>query len=213
MRKAENISLVLDKYVVLSRQLEDGKDVGISCEYISSEPDRLFLKFPRKKRNMLRYFSENKEVKVSITSPSGLITYDGIILYTEPFPLIVVSYHISNTSVEQKREDLRIEYVAKINISYGEEEYKCLTENISSGGFKFVSPVEIPQDEIVAAKFYLRDFKKPILMSLTIINCFKINKSTYNIHSKIMEISALDKKRIQKFCYDEQRSMLDNNEN
>ena len=210
MLKAENISLVLDKYVVLSRQLEDGRDVGISCEYMGSEPDRLFLKFPHKRRNMLRYFSEDKEVKVSITSPSGLITYDGIILYTEPFPLIVVSYHISNTSVEQKREDLRIEYVAKINITYKEEEYKCLTENVSSSGFKFVSPVELPQDELVEAKFFLRDFKKPISMTLKVINCFKINKVTFNIHSKIVDISALDKKRIQKFCYDEQRSSLEN---
>ena len=212
MLKADNISLVLDKYVVLSRQLEDGREVGISCEYIASEPDRLFLKFPNKRRNMLRYFPEDKDVKVSITSPAGLITYDGIILYTEPFPLVVVSYHISNTSVAQKREDLRVEYVAKINITYNEEEYKCLTENVSSSGFKFVSPIEIPQEEFVDAKFYLRDFKKPISMSLKIINCFNINKTTFNIHSKITDISALDKKRIQKFCYDEQRNLLENNE-
>ena len=212
MLKAENISLVLDKYVVLSRQLEDGKEVGISCEYIASEQDRLFLKFPRKKRNMLRYFPEDKEVRVSITSPSGLITYDGIILYAEPFPLIVVSYHVSNTFIEQKREDLRIEYVAKINISYNGEEYKCLTENISSSGFKFVSPVESAPDETVEAKFFLRDFKKPINLTLSVINSFKVNKFTYNIHAKTVEITPLDRKRIQKFCYDEQRTSLENKE-
>ena len=127
---------------------------------------------------MLRYFSEDKDVKVSITSPSGLITYDGVILYTEPFPLIVVSYHISNTSVEQKREDLRVEYVAKINVTYNEEEYKCLTENVSSSGFKFVSPVEISPDELVEAKFYLRDFKKPISITLKIIEIAKMKKNS-----------------------------------
>lgn len=208
MIKARKIGLILDREIQLDALLKNGVVVSVECEFLDAEYDRLFLKFPSDKLQFSQYFYENREVVVNIDTLEGRRAYPAKVIYEPEDGLIVVEYY-EDDNIMQKRKILRVSATRSIDIKINDKYVPMLTIDISGGGCRLLSSVDVKVNAIVDAVLRLSSTQQPIKMKLRVCGSQFLNaENKYEISVEFLEIRESDRKKIMKFCYDMQSSSL-----
>lgn len=208
MIKAKKIGLILEKEIKLEATLRNGIVVGVDCEFINADYDRLYLKFPDEKKELAQYFYSYRTITVNLDTLEGRREYPAKILYEPTNELIVVEYY-QDENISKKRKILRVRTTRVIDIQVENENIQALTIDISAGGCRILSQVEIPQDTICSAFLKLRAHSQTIPLKIKIKNCnFLPVENKYEIGAEFVEIAETDRKMIMKFCYEVQAEIL-----
>ena len=208
MIKARKIGLILDREIQIDALLKNGVVVSVECEFIDAEYDRLFLKYPIDKMQFSQYFYEDREIIVNIDTLDGRRAYPAKVIYEPQNGLIVVEYY-EDDNILQKRKILRVNATRSIDIKVNDKYIPMLTIDISGGGCRLLSSVDLKSNAIVESVLRLSANQPPIKMKLRVCGSQFLNaENKYEISVEFLEIRESDRKRIMKFCYDVQSSSL-----
>lgn len=208
MIKAKKIGLILEREIQIDAVLKNGVVVTVSCEFIDSDFDRLYLKFPSDKMQLAQYFYEGRIIDVNLDTLDGRRTYSSCILY-EPDDGIIVVEFTNDKKFLQKRKVLRIRTTKMIDVKVGKETILMLTIDISAGGCRVLSPVEVKIGTLADAVLRLFPNQPPIEALIKVKNSKYLPvESKYELSVEFVEISEPNKRRITKFCYDTQAAIL-----
>ncbi len=208
MIKAKKIGLILDREVQIDAVLKSSMIIGVACQFIDADYDRLYLRYPDDKIQLSQYFYEGRTVDVSLDTLDGRRTYPAKILYEPANGIIVVEYY-EDDNVFQKRKILRVRATRAIDVKISERYTPMLTIDISGGGCRILSPYELKNESIVDALLRLIAGQPQIKMKLKVLNSqFLPVENKYEISVEFFEIRESDRKKIMKFCYDTQAAIL-----
>ena len=204
MIKAKKIRLILDKTVQLETELKSGMVVSVTCEFLNAEYDRLYLKFPADKEQLAQYFYNDKTIRVSVDTIDGRRIYPAKILYEPSDNLIVVEYY-DDENISQKRNILRVRATKVVDVKIAGKIVSMLTIDLSGGGCKLLSPLELKAGMVLNAYLKLRHNENPISVKVKILGCkYLAAESKYEIPVEFKEIKESDRAKIVRFCYNVQ---------
>ena len=208
MIKAKKIGLIVEREVQIDAVLKNGMVVTVSCEFIDADYDRLYLRFPSDKMQLSQYFYEGRIVDVNLDTLDGRRTYASCVLY-EPEDGIFVVEFTNDKKFLQKRKILRIRTTKMIDIKVGKETVLMLTIDISAGGCRVLSPVDVKVGTLADALLRLVPNQPPIEALIKVKNVTHLSaEGKYELSLEFVEISEPNKRRITKFCYDTQAAIL-----
>ncbi len=208
MIKAKKIGLILDKEVQVDAILKGGMTIGVTCELLDADYDRLYLKFPDDKEQLHQYFYEGREVEVSLDTLEGHCTYLGFVIY-EPEDSIIVVEYCDAAKKEQNRRLLRVRATRVFELQIGEKHLSTLTIDLSGGGCRLLAQEEVKAGTIADALLRLNPNLPPIKMKIRVISSryFSV-ENKYEISVEFIGIKESDRKQITKFCFDTQSASL-----
>lgn len=208
MIKAKKIGLILDKDILLEAELKNGIVISVNCEFIDADYDRLYLRFPDDKVQMEQYFYEDRTVSVGIDTLDGRRVYPAKVLYAPAEGLIVIEY-FEDENILQKRKILRVRATKAIDVRVQDKNIAMLTIDISGGGCKILSPVELAKGSFADGYLKLISGAKPIKVKMKIhrIN-FLSAENKYELSCEFCEIKEADRKIIMQYCYNVQSEKL-----
>lgn len=213
MLKAKKIGLILDKEVGLEISLKNGNKILVATEFIDADYDRLYLRFPDNQEQLAQYFYSDRTVQVILDTFDGRRIYPAKILYEPQDGLIVVEYN-EETDAFQKRMAFRVRLTKLIDIEVGDEYVSMPTIDISAGGCKFLSPIELKEGVFYDSYLYLQSDKPAIRILLKIRQIkFLSIENKYEISAEFQEIKEVDRKKVAKMCYDVQTGLLEDEQN
>lgn len=109
----------------------------------------------------------------------------------------------SNVNLMQRREYTRISFNASVILKIEEQEYEVLVTDISAGGMKVVSPVELPQDKEYEFKLQLsKNFN--ISGSYSPIHQEKGQNNEHIISGRFMHMTNKERIALVQFCFSRQ---------
>ena len=146
MIKARKIGLILDKEIQLDATLKNGVTVAVTCGFLDADYDRLYLRYPNDKIQLSQYFYEGRDVFVSIDTLDGRRTYLSKVIYEPKDELIVVEYYEDDFNTLQKRKILRVRATRTIDVRVNDKFLPMLTIDISGGGCRLLSSVDIKNE-------------------------------------------------------------------
>lgn len=209
MLKAKKIGLILDKEVGLEISLKNGNKILVATEFIDADYDRLYLRFPDNQEQLAQYFYSDRTVQVILDTFDGRRIYPAKILYEPQDGLIVVEYN-EETDAFQKRMAFRVRLTKLIDIEVGDEYVSMPTIDISAGGCKFLSPIELKEGVFYDSYLHLQSDKPAIRILLKIRQIkFLSIENKYEISAEFQEIKEVDRKKVAKMCYDVQTGLLE----
>ena len=213
MLKAKKIGLILDKEVGLEISLKNGNKILVATEFIDADYDRLYLRFPDNQEQLAQYFYSDRTVQVILDTFDGRRIYPAKILYEPQDGLIVVEYN-EETDAFQKRMAFRVRLTKLIDIEVGDEYVSMPTIDISAGGCKFLSPIELKEGAFFDSYLHLQSDKPAIRILLKIRQIkFLSVENKYEISAEFQEIKEVDRKKVAKMCYDVQAGLLEDEQN
>ncbi len=208
MIKAKKIGLIIDSKVQVDAILKDKTTVGVTCQFIDCEHDRLYLRFPDDKLQLKQYFYEGREVEISLYTIDGNRSYLGLIIYEPEDGLIVVEYQ-EITKLKQNRKMLRVKATRTIDLKLNGELVSLHTVDIGGGGCMIVSFQDIPIDTETEAYLRLIPGVPAIKTKIKVLwSKYIPNEEKYYVAISFIEIKEFDCKKIVNFCYDIQLAQL-----
>ncbi|MDD3593333.1 MAG: PilZ domain-containing protein [Candidatus Gastranaerophilales bacterium] len=209
MIKAQKISLILNKDVIVYDTLRDGTENVIKTLFVDAEYDRLFLKFPVDKRGYSQYFYEGKEIKVRLETINGTLVLNSIIISApDEDGVIIVEYYEDEDSVVQQRQFLRVNARLNMQIETGKFSIKAKTINLSGNGIKFITSEKFNIADELKIKLTLTDNTWPIQAVVKVLNTALNDDNEFEIITQFTTISENDRKRIMRYCFEVQQNSI-----
>lgn len=178
----------------------DNSEKEFECLIKDVQKDRLSLKFPEEILDYSDYLEEGCELFVKIFTPSGVKTFDTIILNSPLEPEFVIEYVEDHIEI-QRREYMRMELQTKIILTKKNEiPDAALTIDISGGGVKFLSDKKYEKNEEYEFMLYLPTQIHSIRAKGYILENSHIPENQHIL--LFTEINESDRDKIIKACFD-----------
>lgn len=177
------------------------KDDSIYCAVKRVEEDRIALKFPEDRDDIIRDLPEGREIEVVIYSNSGIYVFRSIVINSPLEHEFVIELPTEKKKI-QRREYVRSPINLKVILNRNEASFETKTINIGGGGIRFVARDDFKTDDLWRFSLHLPEGK--------IIN--GVGKVLYtliqgeNTASVILfnNINETERNRIIKLCFDEE---------
>ena len=180
-------------------EVETGsKRTIIDCYILEPDSDRLTLSFPASKSEFVPYLSEGTEIKAFVYSFTGIMIFESIV-FDAPFDGQIVIEFAEKHQIIQRRKYVRIPYITDLFLERDEGNIKAQTVDISGGGVRFLTDIQLKAEQHFKAQLRLNNFEPMIK-----VNGHILKKNFYKGNEYVLEFAQIkeqDREKIVQKCF------------
>lgn len=194
IRKAQKVKINFNTVEDLEKEFD--------CFIKEVHADRLTLDFPSALLDYIEYLNEGEEIAVKIFTPTGIKTYEAIVL-NSPLEHDFVIEYIEQPENIQRREYLRVFMNLKVVIEGKGYNNNIVTHtlDVSGGGLRFHHKGEFEPNEPVKITLLMPNDRAVQAMG-TVVQNNNLPKDEHVLF--FTEISERERDRIIKKCFETQ---------
>ena len=198
-----------DQKAKLLFKMADDSEKEFDCQIKEVQKDRISLKFPDELLEYSDFLEEGIELPVQIFTPSGIKSFDSIVLNSPLEAEFVIEYSENNIIQIQRRKYLRTELRTKLIINReGNVNIVTYTNDIGGGGVRFYYAGTFEKEEKVECMLYL-----PMQMRSVMAKGIVIDGSHLKENEHVLLFTDIDEKerdRIIKACFENELANYSN---